>query len=322
VHTIFSTVDVPQAEAFGCWLDIARASIRRHDMEAIGDWRDWYGTLKAGPLGDLTLASWRSAMGISRCPGSSDGDLLLFLPSSRAIAEFGDDWYEHNRNNLSLIDTAKPHVARSLEPVERVFLRIPRDVLARRIRITRGVVNRPLPLGTPDLPGSIADAELLEAFMRDLMRVGPSNLSPAVAVILREQLLDLTAVVLGNLTGTMPRLGAAARFGTLKLRVVIDSQLTNPEADAQSIAAGAGVSERHANRLLALEGTSIRRLLIERRLNKCREMIEDPRHLHRSISDIASFYGFRHLSHFTRVFKERFGLSPSAYRSAFHSIGH
>jgi len=50
----------------------------------------------------------------------------------------------------------------------------------------------------------------------------------------------------------------------LKLSVSIESQLTNPDADAQSIAADAGVSERHANRLLALEGTSIRRLLFER----------------------------------------------------------
>jgi len=28
----------------------------------------------------------------------------------------------------------------------------------------------------------------------------------------------------------MPRLGAAARFGTLKLRVFIEGQLTNPDA--------------------------------------------------------------------------------------------
>ena len=163
---------------------------------------------------------------------------------------------------------------------------------------------------------SVGDAALLTAFVRDLVRIGPSTLSPAAAAAVGEQIIDLTAIVLGDRTGTMPRLGAAARIGTLKLRAFVESQLTNPDADAQSIAAGVGASESHANRLLALEGTSIHHLLIERRLNKCREMIEDPRHVHRSIGDIAFFYGFRDLSHFARVFKGHFGLSPSEHRRA------
>ena len=32
--------------------------------------------------------------------------------------------------------------------------------------------------------------------------------------------------------------------------------------------------------------------------------------------------GFRNLSHFTRVFTDRFGLSPREYRSVFRSAGH
>jgi len=312
VQTIFSTADVPQAEAFDYWVDAIR-TIYRHDVEAVGDRRDWYGEMKAGSLGDVTLATWQAAPWISRCL-IGNGDLLLQLPSSCTAVEFADGGFEHGRKNLCLFDTGKPHASRSLEPIDRVAVRIPRDTLGQRIRLTREIVNRPVPLQ--------GDAVLLDAFVRELVRIGPSALGPTAVAVVREQMIDLTAVVLANLVGDMPRLGAAGRFGTLKLRVLIESQLTNPDIDAQSIAAGAGISERHANRLLALEGTSIRRLLMERRLNKCREMIEDPRHMHRSISDIASLYGFRNLSHFTRVFKGRFGLSPSEYRSAFDPVGH
>jgi len=312
VQTIFSTTDVPQADAFDYWVDAIR-TIYRHDVEAVGDRRDWYGEMKAGSLGDMTLVTWQAAPWISRCL-IGNGDLLLQLPSSCTAVEFVDGGFEHGRNNLCLFDTGKPHASRSLEPIDRVAVRIPRDTLGQRIRLTEEIVNRPVPLQ--------GDAVLLNAFVRDLVRIGPSTLSPAAAAVVREQMIDLTAVVLGNLAGIMPRLGAAARFGTLKLRVFIESQLTDPDADAQSIAAGAGVSESHANRLLALEGTSIRRLLIDRRLNKCREIIEDPRHVHRSISDIAFFYGFRNLSHFSRVFKGRFGLSPSEHRRTFDPVGH
>ena len=312
MHSIFSTADVPQAEAFDYWMDVACANVIRHDSRPV-DRNTFSAKLAVGALADLSLFGWTLAPVLTHSGGGSD-DLLLLQPSSRIDVEFADRTMEINRSNLYLIDHTQPFACRTRELVEQTALRIPRDALARRIRITRDVVNSPVPLQ--------GDAALLSAFVRGLVRIGPSTLSPTAAAVVREQMIDLTAVVLGDCTSTMPRLGAAARFGTLKLRVFIESQLTNPDADAQSIAAGAGVSERHANRLLALEGTSIRRLLIERRLNKCHETIENPQHMHRIISDIAFFYGFRNLGHFTRVFKGRFGLSPSEHRSAFHSVRH
>ena len=155
---------------------------------------------------------------------------------------------------------------------------IPCDVLARRIRIPKEIVCRPI--------AAQGEAALLDAFARCLAQVGPSRLSPTAAMIAREQMLDLTAVTIGNLTGVTPRLGAASRLGTLKLRAVIESQLTDPDADRQSIAAAAGIRERHANRVLAQEGTSVGRLLNERRLAKCaeaRSAAVPPRHRQRRL---------------------------------------
>jgi AraC-like DNA-binding protein len=100
----------------------------------------------------------------------------------------------------------------------------------------------------------------------------------------------------------------------LKVRAAIESQLSNADVDRQSIASAAGISERHANRILALEGTSIRRLLIKRRLAKCREALEDPLQHDRSIGDIAYAFGFRDLSHFNHAFKKYFRASPTDYR--------
>jgi AraC-like DNA-binding protein len=76
------------------------------------------------------------------------------------------------------------------------------------------------------------------------------------------------------------------------------------------------VSERQANRLLASEGTSVRRLLTQRRLEKCREALVDPLQRHRSIGDIASSFGFRDMSHFTHAFRDEYGHAPSEHRRA------
>jgi len=313
MQTIFSTADVPRTDAFDYWMEVACANIAKHEVKPF-DRREFSAWMQAGLLAGLPIACWGSAPHNARAGSNDTDDLLLLFHTRTEQVRFAGHSIEMNSNGLVLFDTREAYVARAAEPIEAIGVHIPREVLAQRIRITRDVVNHPLPLE--------GDAALLTAFVREIVRIGPSTLSPAAAAIAREQMMDLTAIVLGDRTGSLPRLGAAARFGTLRLRVFIESQLTNPDADAQSIAAGAGVSERHANRLLALEGTSIRRLLIERRLDKCREMIEDPQHLHRSIRDIAFFYAFRNLSHFTRAFKDRFGLSPGEYRSAFHPLGH
>ena len=306
MRPIFSTANVPQDEAYDYWQDIACANIQRVKGRPF-DREDFYGELKTGTLGDVTIADWRSASGVSRCDGTDD--LILVLPSTRSYIEFADRGFEINRSSVYLLDCRKPFVVYSLEPPDRVQLRLPREALERRVSLTNGV-NRPIPLRN--------DAAILTALARELVRIGPSTLSPQAAAIVHGHMIDLTAVILGNLAGIMPRLGATGRFSALRLRMFIESQLTNPDADAQSIAFGAGISERHANRLLALEGTSIRSRLIERRLDRCREMLENPQQMHCSITDIAFFYGFRNLSHFTRAFKDRFGLSPSEHRSAYH----
>ena len=53
-----------------------------------------------------------------------------------------------------------------------------------------------------------------------------------------------------------------------------------------------------------------------RRLSHCAASLRDPSQAHRSITDICFSYGFNSTSHFSRLFKERFGIAPRDYRSA------
>ena len=71
---------------------------------------------------------------------------------------------------------------------------------------------------------------------------------------------------------------------------------------------------RYANALLAEEGLSIERLIVQRRLERCRLALSDATQAHRTIGDIAYGWGFSDLSHFTRRFKAAFGSAPSDYR--------
>ena len=65
MQTIFSTSDVPPADAFEYWLDVACARIIRHESEPV-DPDHFYAELKAASLADLSLLAWKMAPAIGR----------------------------------------------------------------------------------------------------------------------------------------------------------------------------------------------------------------------------------------------------------------
>jgi AraC-like DNA-binding protein len=70
----------------------------------------------------------------------------------------------------------------------------------------------------------------------------------------------------------------------------------DPELKLPDIAAASGISVRYANALLAQENTSLERFIMFRRLQHCRQAIEDPSQLGRTVGDIAYSCGFADLS--------------------------
>jgi AraC-like DNA-binding protein len=102
----------------------------------------------------------------------------------------------------------------------------------------------------------------------------------------------------------------------LRLKAGIEVRLSDPNLRPAEAAAAAGISVRYANALLGQEGLSIERYIVHRRLQRCRDAIEDPSQAHRKIGDIAFGWGFSDLSHFTRRFRDTFGMTPGDCRRA------
>jgi AraC-like DNA-binding protein len=69
------------------------------------------------------------------------------------------------------------------------------------------------------------------------------------------------------------------------------------------------VSRRHLQRIFAAQlGRSPQDWLKEQRLIRARRMLQNAR----TVKEVAHSLGFRHVSHFSRDFKQRFGIAPSA----------
>ena len=81
-----------------------------------------------------------------------------------------------------------------------------------------------------------------------------------------------------------------------------------------SVAQAEGISERYLQKLFEGTGSNFTHYLRERRLQRSWADLSNPAEAHHSISEIAYRYGFNDSAHFSRAFRDRFGLSPREFR--------
>lgn len=96
-----------------------------------------------------------------------------------------------------------------------------------------------------------------------------------------------------------------------QVRAHIDAHLRDPELAIEQIAASLGLSRRYLHMCFAAEGTSIADYLWQARLEQSRRELERDAGSGRTVTDIAFACGFNSSSHFSRLFKRRYGQPPS-----------
>ncbi|MGY1601557.1 helix-turn-helix domain-containing protein [Geodermatophilus sp. SYSU D00815] len=129
--------------------------------------------------------------------------------------------------------------------------------------------------------------------------------------------VELTRALLASAAGPEPATRAALA-GTLlpRVRAYVRAHLREPDLDAARVAAAHNVSVRQLYRLCAAEGLRLEPWIIEQRLAGARAELADPAARHRSIAMVARRWGFADPSHFSRRFREAYGLSPRDWRAA------
>lgn len=93
-------------------------------------------------------------------------------------------------------------------------------------------------------------------------------------------------------------------------RAYADQHLRDPDLDADAVAAALGISRRHLYRHCAESGLSLEQYIIAGRLDGARDELDSPAGRSRSIAVIASRWGFKDPTHFSRRFKAAYGLLP------------
>lgn len=104
----------------------------------------------------------------------------------------------------------------------------------------------------------------------------------------------------------------ASRIGAIKAYVL--AEIANPDLCLSDIAAQQGISSSYVRKLFAAEGTRFTAFVLETRLQNVCQMLADPETRVHSVSTIAMMCGFNDVSYFNRVFRRRYGCTPSDLR--------
>jgi AraC-like DNA-binding protein len=204
---------------------------------------------------------------------------------------------------LFVQDTGRPLRLNFLMHTTTICVSVPRRVW--RAQIGAGIVA-----GKVSTKGPVAG---LAAEFITMLSARNATIDEAVKARLAEQALDLIALALREGDGT-PTLSSPRATALLRLKSAIETRLRDPDLKPEEAAAAAGISVRYANDLLAGEDFSLERYIVHRRLERCREALEDPLQAHRMIGEIAFSWGFSDHSHFTRRFRNAFDMTPGECR--------
>jgi len=154
--------------------------------------------------------------------------------------------------------------------------------------------------------------------MADAMFGAADQLDEPTADRLCDALPHLLCAALTGIAGE----GAAIPPSRLRLmhkqRILrfLRENLRNHELDAGMVARGVNLSTRYLYEVLEDEGQPLMRWIWNCRLDRCRADLATGALASRSIGEIAFFWGFNDVAHFSRAFRQRFGQSPRDFRAS------
>ncbi|MFD9430800.1 helix-turn-helix transcriptional regulator [Streptomyces sp. NPDC060002] len=94
----------------------------------------------------------------------------------------------------------------------------------------------------------------------------------------------------------------------------VELQLTDPNLSPEVIARAHHISVRYLHKLFKDEGTTVGRWILRRRLEECRRDLMRYGRGGRTIAAVAARWGFLSATHFSRVFRSAYGMSPREWR--------
>lgn len=275
------------------------------------------GQLRIVKLPNCTIGTLGATVqSITRTPAdvaieNTDNVVLLVNQGSHVIGiEQGNKSVACHTGAAVLIEQHRPSTIRLVAP---------NACCIAAIQVPRDLVRRECPeysarLLVPIIAQSSA-LQLTRAYI-DFLLDAPDGDESSFARLASDHVPGLVAAIL-NCDGAGRDEWPAGRQGGRVAVVLkeIDRYFAQPGFSLPMLARRVGVTPRHVQALLAELETSFTDELTRRRLDCARDMLTSLNQGHKSIIEISGECGFATVSHFHRIFRRAFGMTPGEMRA-------
>ena len=308
----FSTKLIPEASRIDAWEWNARQFCGGCRFR-FPNRRAFHGSIETWTVGGLELSLFSSSsLSFAKFPIESRHPENMFctvitqLEGIRSYTQNGAGVIL-NSGDTTLIDSAFPWSSDGPGSDVRLYMRVPRWVMEDRLQTTTIPTARRIS-GLSTLGATLF--HLANSLYRET-----DGLSQKEGTAIVEAYFDILSACVGLCKPDRDADNRTTRELCLRVENFIAEHLAEPTLRPAPIAAAAGISVRHLHRLFARKGRTVGDWIRERRLEQCRNDLSDARLRDRTITDIAFHWGFSESAHFSRSFKELFGICPRVFRS-------
>lgn len=133
------------------------------------------------------------------------------------------------------------------------------------------------------------------------------------AEVLGRQMVDVLALALDEGAGDDHQVRTSVRSGHLRrAEQVIRKHLSNPALSPEMVAEACGISKRYLHELFGDTNQTVSQFIRDERLVAARDLISVAPSL--SMAEVSYRFGFCDQAQFSRLFKSKFGRTPSDWR--------
>ena len=311
-HTT-STEDVTEKERLEYWIDMICDEFVQLDCSS-DEKTDFKGELRGCELDNIRV----SEVGASRqhvtrsrkqIAKSTESEFLLSLQlEDVGIVNQDGRRAELHPGDFALYDSTRPYTLHFDRPFRQIVLQIPYDSLAEQFLTPENITARRVSART-------AVGALTSQFIQSVAgRLDILTAQERGAI--NHHIIELVALSMGSMSSLRELDGQSiARTAILeRIKQYIEINIRHPQLTPAQVARHHHISERYQRMLFASTGTTLSKYILNKRLELCREALENPDLCDNSISQIAFNYGFNDAAKFSRKFKERYGVSPKEFR--------
>lgn len=313
MQTIFSTSGADSKDRFRQWRNICEGRLVPMVQNSLRD-GPFHAVIEGASIGNLeftkfSLSNLRAATTPQtlRHENNKTDQLFMSMVLSGAVhADQYDRSAVDSAGDFSIRDTNTPWTIEHRGSSEVLAIQIPRDRL-------EGMLGPTSRFAGLTVGGHLPVTILARSFLNNLLNVG-DQLSRHEAERMSSVAIDLIAA---SLAERMAMETPKALHGTLivqRAKAYIAANLGAPDLGPSQVAASVGVSLRHLQELFREDGRNIAAWIWQRRLEKAARQLSDPGCFHVPVGEVAYRCGFADQAHFSRRFRDRYGISPRDYR--------